>query len=92
MHAGRKGHREVVALLLDRGADLEAKNSTGGTALTWAAQARKWEVVPLLLDRGADASARGNNGYTAEDLCLRSGIKELRVRQRRGEEVEQGVA
>jgi hypothetical protein len=35
--AACNGHKAVVQLLLENGADIEAKNESGGTALHWAA-------------------------------------------------------
>ena len=45
-----------MKLLLDKGADVNAKGEFGWTALTWAAQAGQLEVVRLLKDRGAEES------------------------------------
>ncbi|KAJ5765777.1 hypothetical protein N7520_005336 [Penicillium odoratum] len=57
--AARNGHEPVVKLLLDRGADLEAKNHPfGQTPLSWAAKNGHEPVVKLLLDRGADLEAK----------------------------------
>jgi ankyrin repeat protein len=47
--AARKGHLEVVRLLLDRGANIHAGDDC---ALRLAAYYRHLEVVRLLLDRG----------------------------------------
>ena len=48
-----------VRMLLDRGADVNAReNYKGQTALMWAAAERHPAVVKLLLDRGADWKVR----------------------------------
>ncbi len=52
-------HRDVVDLLLERGADLHAK---GDFALEWAAQLGKTEMVDYLLSLGADINAGGPLG------------------------------
>jgi hypothetical protein len=44
---------EAIRLLLDRGADINAKSPGGQTALWWAAYAGQTRVVQLLLDQGA---------------------------------------
>ena len=63
--AGYSDSVEVVALLLDRGATLEAVNRHGNTPLYEAARHNaSVEVVALLLDRGADLEAVNNNGST----------------------------
>jgi ankyrin repeat protein len=44
----------VIRLLLDRGADIEAKNSNGCTALHLSAVKGHQTIVQLLLDKEAD--------------------------------------
>ena len=63
-NAATEDEPEVVALLLDRGADIEAHNEKGATPLHVAAAHNKPEVVALLLDRGADIEARSATGHT----------------------------
>ena len=52
--SAKHGDIEVVRLLLDRGADIHAKDDE---ALRWSAFYGHVEVVRLLLDRGADIHA-----------------------------------
>lgn len=55
----------IVALLLDRGADVNARSSQGFTPLHTATSGNtKPSVIALLLDRGADIEARDSNGGT----------------------------
>ena len=63
--AALMGHTEVVALLLENGADVNAKSRDGGTALHAAAFLGRVETVKLLLDKGADTTLRNNMGGTA---------------------------
>ncbi|KAK7024839.1 O-methyltransferase family 3 protein [Favolaschia claudopus] len=49
------GHIDMIKLLLDRGADLEARDARG-TPLTFAVASRKLDAVRYLLARGADAT------------------------------------
>jgi ankyrin repeat protein len=78
MCAALNGQREAVALLLDKGADMEAQDSTWGqTALLWAAGFSRREVVALLLERGADASVRSAIGRTAEENASNEEVKAL---------------
>ena len=51
----------VTKLLLDKGADLEAKSHNGGTALSINAGGSR-PVIRLLLERGADVEVRNNRG------------------------------
>ena len=65
--AALMGHTKVVSLLLENGADVNAKSRDGGTALHAAAFLGRVETVKLLLDKGADTSVRNNMGSIAID-------------------------
>ncbi|KAM9873437.1 Ankyrin repeat domain-containing protein 50-like protein 3 [Verticillium dahliae] len=57
------GHHVVVNLLLEKGADVEAKDSGyNRTPLSWAAEKGRDAVVKLLLEKGADVEAK-DSGY-----------------------------
>ncbi len=62
VYAAAFGSAEAVKLLLDGGADPNAKNAFGATALLWAAG--DIEKVRLLLAKGAGVNARSNFGRT----------------------------
>ena len=68
--ASRSGHVEVVRVLLDAGADIQARNSTGGTALHSASLAGHLEVVRELVRKGADISAKSRYGNTPFDYSI----------------------
>jgi hypothetical protein len=57
MSAALGGKIEAVKLLLERGAEVNAKDSSGSTALVGAACSGQTNVVGLLLDNGADINA-----------------------------------
>lgn len=62
---------QACKLLLDAGAPLDRKASSGGTALMFAAAAGYTDVVKLLLDKGATANASVKVCYYAfMMLCL----------------------
>ena len=56
--AARKSDLAAVKALLDKGADVNAKNRYGATALSYAAERGSVEVVKLLLERGADVNVK----------------------------------
>ena len=64
MAAALHGYTETVRLLLDAGADLEARNVYGFTPLLYAAGNGHTEAVRLLLDAGAAVDARDEGGRT----------------------------
>jgi ankyrin repeat protein len=61
--------KEVAVVLLDAGAEVNAREHQGPTPLHEAAQHGDVELVRLLLERGADPSARLDHGRTAADLA-----------------------
>ncbi len=63
--AALMGYTKIVALLLERGADVNARSRDGGTALHAAAFLGRAETVKLLLEKGANTTLRNNTGSTA---------------------------
>jgi ankyrin repeat protein len=63
---------EVVEVLLENGADIEAKaaDSYGSTALHWAAVLGHGRIVELLVLAGADVNAKDTEGHTPVDAAL----------------------
>ena len=64
MEAAESGHKEIVELLLENGADLNINYNYGVTALKVAVRNGHREVVALLLEREADLSAQDKNDYS----------------------------
>lgn len=54
----------IVKLLLDKGVDADAGNSSGATALHLAAKYGRLEIVKLLLAKNASVTAKENGGAT----------------------------
>ncbi|KAA0150244.1 hypothetical protein FNF31_07052 [Cafeteria roenbergensis] len=77
--AASAGHTHAAALLLDRGADLEAKDEDGWTALLAAAIQGHRDTVELLLDSGADLEAKDRDGWTALMQVAAEGHKDTLV-------------
>ena len=59
--------------MLDAGADKDAKNNDGGTALIYASINGHESCVRALLDAGADKDAKHNDGQTALMFATENG-------------------
>ena len=73
--AAFRGHTGVVALLLDRGADVNTVGGKYATALGMAAYWGYKEILTLLLDRGADINIVGGTYGTALGVAAYEGHK-----------------
>jgi ankyrin repeat protein/mono/diheme cytochrome c family protein len=67
------GALDGIALLLDRGVDVDAFNGNGQTALHLAAARGADRIVNLLASRGAILDGRNKQGHTASEVALGSG-------------------
>jgi hypothetical protein len=67
MAAASLNHIETAQLLIDAGADLEARSASGATALHTAAFLCREEILRALIARGADRDAKDQSGSTAHD-------------------------
>ncbi len=66
--ASQFGHLDLVNLLLERGADVNAKNGSGNTALHLAILYNSSDVVMALINAGADIDAVNNKNVSALDI------------------------
>jgi len=62
--AAEIGRKDAIKVLIERGADVDARDSDGDTALMKAAVTGRDEIVVLLLANGADINARDPYGWT----------------------------
>ena len=70
MSAARSGDLESVALLIERGADVNAsEQEKSQTALMWAVAQGHADVVQLLIDNSADLNARSSVWYQLENTA-----------------------
>jgi len=76
--ASMHGHTDVAEILLEAGANVNAKDDIRGkTALHCAARNRHMDVARLLLEAGADVNARDGNGWTALHRASVNGHTEI---------------
>ncbi len=76
MWASEYGRNEVVEFLLERGAAVQSKESTGLTALHWAIIGGQLETIKLLLTRGASLATRNIYGGDALGQAIWSAIND----------------
>ena len=82
--AARGGHKEIVELLLSKGANVNEKvdNSEGATALHYAAHEGHKEIVELLISKGANVNEGVGNSYNLRawgSTALHLGIGKLKI-------------
>ena len=75
--AATTGDRETMKMLLDRGADPNAKQQMDYTALHGAASHGDIEMAKLLLANGADPNAKSSDGMTAAEVAEKHGKPEF---------------
>ena len=56
---------DIIKLLIDKGADIHVKNSSGWTPIMEASRNGYFEIVELLVSKGANVNDQGNDGYTS---------------------------
>lgn len=71
-YAATGGNGQVVQLLLDHYAYVDAESPNGSTPLMMAARYGSDESVQVLLDAGADATLKNQTGLTALDFAQKS--------------------
>lgn len=72
--AALNGHKEVVCILVDAGARI---NASGWGALHYAVFNGQADIVRYLVDQGGDVNARAPNHHTALMLAARNGHGEI---------------
>lgn len=77
IEAVKKGYAPIVRAFLAKGADVNARDGGGGSALMWAVARRSPDIVALLIEAGADVNARDRNGKTALVLARSKGLGEI---------------
>jgi ankyrin repeat protein len=71
------GHSEMVKLLLDKGANIQARGGGYGNALYAASREDQEQVAMLLIDRGADVNAHCGSDGNALNAASHKGHEQI---------------
>jgi ankyrin repeat protein len=76
-YAAAAGDNEIVQMLMDKSANLDARSPNGTTPIMMAARGSHIMTVKLLLDAGADATLKNQQGMTAIDFAKEAGDTQI---------------
>lgn len=76
-YAAAAGDNDIVNLLLDKSAELDALSPNKTTPIMMAARGGHIYTVKILLDAGADASLKNDAGMSAIDFARQNGNKDI---------------
>lgn len=77
MWAAHEGHTDIVRLLLDSGASIDAQQSLGRTALWYTAQQGRIGPAEILIAAGANVDLASKDGKTPHDIALERGHRDI---------------
>ena len=75
-----RGNAEIVQVLLEHGAEINAQDPEGQTALHYACSVGHQEVIKVLLKFHPDLQVKDNDGCTAQDVIEDEKLKALFVK------------
>ena len=78
-YAATTGQTEIVAYLIEQGAQVNALSESNTTPLMMAVRSGNIETVSVLLKNGADLQIVNNQGFTAIDVADLFGHREISV-------------
>jgi ankyrin repeat protein len=71
------GHIDIVRMLLDHGADVDAMKMDHFTALHYASHFDLFDIAKALLDQGATVNERNDDGRTAFQIAAMRGHRTI---------------
>ncbi len=74
--AANSGDIKMLSRILDRGQNIDTKDTDGWTALMYASEAGRMDIMKLLLNNGAKLEVRDKAGNTALNFASREGNTE----------------
>ncbi|KAL1632792.1 hypothetical protein SLS56_003282 [Neofusicoccum ribis] len=77
LHIAADKSLQITEVLLDHGADVEAKSADGKNALCCAVKAERLDIVEYLLKRGADLASTCNEGLTSLHTATTRGYHDI---------------
>ncbi|KAK3395314.1 hypothetical protein B0H63DRAFT_492216 [Podospora didyma] len=77
--AALKGQTKIMDILLNKGADINALDSTGRSALHCAVEGERMDAVTLLVERGADVNILDGKGLSALHFAVEKGMEDAVV-------------
>jgi ankyrin repeat protein len=75
--SAKAGNLDYVKLAIAQGANINAKDDKGGTALHWAVYYNHKEIVKFLLMQGANPFEVDNQGVSPIDVARMNNKKEI---------------
>lgn len=78
-YAATKGHLNIMKLLLEAHAYIDAESPNKSTPLMMAAMYGTFDAVKLLVDEGADISLKNEQGLTAQDFAKRAERQDIQA-------------
>ena len=73
----KEGYQNIVAFLIEKGADVNCSNEYGITPLMTASRYGHSEIAEFLIEKGANIDAIGCNGITALMMAIRFNHSEI---------------
>ena len=64
------GHLEVIQLLIEKGANINAVDNNEQTPLYWAAERGKLEVIKLLIEKDVNINTAGKDANAIINLYM----------------------